>query len=157
MLDSPIPEELAPGKRNWLRTCLPQNSQRNWLQASPTPGVGSPRLPRIMQRTTSLNEVNLSNLYNKRGASVCLSTTKVFLPFGVPVSKKSLATKVCPVSWCPKGLSTEACPCSSVLQVLHEGVKQPFGCKRSEPSRQDRASRSDSAAERGPTACLTRM
>ena len=42
MLESPNPEELALGNRNWLRTCMPQNGQRNWLGASPTPGIGSP-------------------------------------------------------------------------------------------------------------------
>ena len=37
--------------------------------------------------------------------------------------------------------------------IMRERSDRSFGCERSEPSRQDRAPRSDSAAERGPTAC----
>ena len=39
--------------------------------------------------------------------------------------------------------------------IMRERSDRSFGCERSEPSRQDRAPRRDSAAERGPTACYT--
>ena len=39
----------------------------------------------------------------------------------------------------------------------NKGAKRPFGCERSEPSWKDRAPRSASAAERGPTACVYNM
>ena len=38
---------------------------------------------------------------------------------------------------------------------MRERSDRSFGCERSEPSRQGRAPRSVSAAERGPTACTS--
>ena len=88
-----------------------------------------------------LIKLRVFHLYNKRRAFstqyvVCSSCPCVCVSGLIYRSKRV-----------PEGLGMTNC-------IMRERSDRSFGCERSEPSRQDRAPRSDSAAERGPTACM---